>query len=95
MNQKLKIALCSLLVFVAKTTAVAKAQQPTEKQGLGNPNIVIIYVTVETLEIFTSDETMQAPKVTGEFTGLHLQREVIDRIYRKNAEKWSPHLNTN
>jgi predicted TIM-barrel fold metal-dependent hydrolase len=37
---------------------------------------------------FTTDEKMRVPKVEGEFQGLKLPREVIDKIYRKNAEKW-------
>jgi predicted TIM-barrel fold metal-dependent hydrolase len=37
---------------------------------------------------FTSDETMCVPKVDGEFRGLKLPRDVVDKIYRKNAEKW-------
>jgi predicted TIM-barrel fold metal-dependent hydrolase len=39
---------------------------------------------------FTTDEKMRVPKVDGEFQGLKLPREVIDKIYRKNAEKWFP-----
>jgi len=41
---------------------------------------------------FTSDEAMQAPEVADKFHGLHLPREVVDKIYRKNAEKWFPGL---
>lgn len=37
---------------------------------------------------FTSDDMMRVPKVDGEFKGLKLPREVIDKIYRRNAEKW-------
>jgi len=39
---------------------------------------------------FTTDEKMIVPKVEGEFRGLKLPKEVIDKIYRKNAEKWFP-----
>ena len=39
---------------------------------------------------FTTDEKMTVPKVEGEFKGLKLPKEVIDKIYRKNAEKWLP-----
>jgi predicted TIM-barrel fold metal-dependent hydrolase len=42
---------------------------------------------------FTTDEMMRVPKVDGEFKGLKLPREVIDKIYRKNAEKWIPGIN--
>jgi predicted TIM-barrel fold metal-dependent hydrolase len=37
---------------------------------------------------FTTDEVMRVPKVEGEFKGLKLPCEVVDKIYRKNAEKW-------
>lgn len=40
---------------------------------------------------FTTDEKMYVPSsVDGEFKGLKLPREVIDKIYFKNAEKWLP-----
>lgn len=37
---------------------------------------------------FTSGEQMDAPKVQGEFQGLKLPREVVDKIYSLNAKKW-------
>jgi len=33
---------------------------------------------------------MHNGQVKGEFKGLKLPRQVIDKIYRKNAEKWLP-----
>jgi hypothetical protein len=39
---------------------------------------------------FTTDDMMRVPKVEGEFKGMKLPKEVIDKIYRKNAEKWFP-----
>ena len=39
---------------------------------------------------FTSNEKMKAPEVEGEFDGLKLPREVIDKIYYKNAQRWIP-----
>lgn len=39
---------------------------------------------------FITDEKMEVPKVKGEFRGLKLPREVIDKIYFKNAKKWYP-----
>ena len=44
---------------------------------------------------FTTDEKMRAPEVEDEFKGLQLPREVIDKIYRINAEKWFPQPNRN
>lgn len=42
---------------------------------------------------FTSGDKMSAPKVQGEFQGLKLPREVVDKIYSLNAKKWLPRLN--
>jgi predicted TIM-barrel fold metal-dependent hydrolase len=39
---------------------------------------------------FTSDETMTVPSVENTFKALKLPREVVNKIYRKNAEKWLP-----
>ncbi|HEX7904506.1 MAG TPA: amidohydrolase family protein [Chitinophagaceae bacterium] len=39
---------------------------------------------------FTTDEVIHNGQVKGEFKGLKLPRQVIDKIYRKNAEKWLP-----
>lgn len=39
-------------------------------------------------KFFTSGDMMRVPKVDGEFRGLKLPREVVDKIYRTNAEKW-------
>lgn len=43
-------------------------------------------------KFFTSNELMNAPELTEKFKGLHLPKEVIDKIYRKNAQKWFPGL---
>lgn len=43
-------------------------------------------------KFFTSDETMEVPKVQGQFKGMKLPKEVVDKIYRTNAEKWYPGL---
>jgi predicted TIM-barrel fold metal-dependent hydrolase len=39
---------------------------------------------------FATDETLNEPNSIGEFKGLKLPREVVDKIYRRNAEKWLP-----
>jgi hypothetical protein len=41
-------------------------------------------------KFFVSGDTMRVPKVDNQFKGLQLPREVVDKIYRKNAEKWIP-----
>lgn len=39
---------------------------------------------------FVTDENMEVPKVKGEFRGLKLPREVVDKIYFTNAKRWFP-----
>ena len=39
---------------------------------------------------FVSSEEMQAPAIFGTFRGLALPKEIIDKIFRVNAEKWYP-----
>jgi predicted TIM-barrel fold metal-dependent hydrolase len=46
-------------------------------------------------EFFTSDHKMKVPDVENEFNALHLPKEVIDKIYRKNAERWISRLSKN
>lgn len=41
-------------------------------------------------KFFTSDKLMDAPELTEKFRGLHLPKEVINKIYRENAQKWFP-----
>lgn len=41
---------------------------------------------------FTTDSLMNVPKVDGEFRGLKLPKQVVDKIYRENAEKWIPKM---
>jgi predicted TIM-barrel fold metal-dependent hydrolase len=37
---------------------------------------------------FTTGEKMTSNAFRGEFRGLHLPKEVVDKIYSKNAAKW-------
>lgn len=41
-------------------------------------------------KFFTSDQMMEAPELEEQFQALHLPKDVIDKLYRKNAEKWFP-----
>ena len=41
-------------------------------------------------EFFATDNVMSGKSFDGEFKGLKLPKEVIDKIYRHNAEKWFP-----
>ena len=43
-------------------------------------------------KFFTTDEIQRSPSIEGEYKGLKLPREVIDKIYFKNARKWYPGL---
>jgi predicted TIM-barrel fold metal-dependent hydrolase len=44
-------------------------------------------------KFFTSDDTMSVADFDKPFKGLKLPKEVIDKIYRTNAEKWYPGIN--
>jgi hypothetical protein len=39
-------------------------------------------------KFFVTDEDMSVSSFENKFKGLKLPREVIDKIYRKNAENW-------
>lgn len=39
---------------------------------------------------FTTDDLMRVPKVDGAFKGLKLPKEVVDKIYYRNALQWIP-----
>ena len=39
---------------------------------------------------FATDALMTSPYVDAEFSGLHLPHTVVEKIFRKNAEKWYP-----
>jgi predicted TIM-barrel fold metal-dependent hydrolase len=41
-------------------------------------------------EFFCTEDTMHSSSFNGAFQGLRLPKEVIDKIYFKNAEKWFP-----
>lgn len=43
-------------------------------------------------EFLTSEDRMSGRDFEGSFKGLHLPKEVIDKIYRENAKKWYPGL---
>lgn len=41
-------------------------------------------------QFFTSDDAMTSADFNQSFKGLKLPKQVIDKIYRTNAEKWYP-----
>ncbi len=67
-----------------------------QAKGLTQPEEIMQHsheVWLRHWEFFTTDEEMEVPKVKGKFKGMKLPREVVDKIYRNNAEKWYPGLN--
>lgn len=73
--------------------ATDRAVNPTE-----NPEDFINSVTngrMRDWKFFTTDEEMESSGFDGTFIGLKLPRNVVDKIYRKNAEKWLISLNEN
>jgi predicted TIM-barrel fold metal-dependent hydrolase len=72
--------------ITAADLVLKKATEPEEIQQHAHE------VWLRHWKYFTTDETMRVPKVEGEFRGLKLPAEVIDKIYRHNAEKWIPGL---
>jgi hypothetical protein len=44
-------------------------------------------------KFFTTDDEMMVPDFKEKFKGLKLPKEVINKIYRTNAEKWFPGIN--
>jgi len=47
-------------------------------------------VWLQDWKFFTTYDTMQSTEFDGEFNGLKLPREVIDKIYHTNADQWFP-----
>lgn len=47
-------------------------------------------VRISNWKFFTTNDEMTVPDVKGSFKGQHLPKEVVDKIYRLNAEKWYP-----
>ena len=47
-------------------------------------------VRISDWKFFVTDEEMTVPDFTEKFKGLKLPKEVVDKIYRTNAEKWFP-----
>jgi len=58
-----------------------------------NPVERIHKLWIEVWRYFVTDEMMTAPEFEGEFKALNLPREVVDKIFRTNAETWYPEIN--
>lgn len=66
-----------------------------QAKGLTDPEEIKAHaheVWLRHWNFFTSDDRMEVPKVKGEFQGMKLPKEVVDKIYRTNTEKWFPAL---
>jgi predicted TIM-barrel fold metal-dependent hydrolase len=73
--------------------ATDRAVNPTE-----NPENLMNSFTngrMRDWKFFTTDEEMESSGFEGTFKGLKLPRNVVDKIYRKNAEKWLISLDKN
>lgn len=49
-------------------------------------------VRLSNWQFFVTNDEMTVPDVKGNFKGLHLPKEVVDKIFCLNAEKWYPGL---
>lgn len=69
-------------LLYATDVQVRETQDPSEMKKRIHDSRMIHW------KFFTTDETFTLPVIAGEYKGLKLPREVVDKIYRKNAEKW-------
>ena len=49
-------------------------------------------VRLSNWQFFVTNDEMTVPDVKGSFKGQHLPKEVVDKIFKLNAEKWYPGL---
>ncbi|RYG44980.1 MAG: hydrolase [Chitinophagaceae bacterium] len=68
----------------ATDEGVSSKKDPVEVAKLAHENWLRHW------KFFTSGEKMKVPKVEKEFNGMKLSKEVVDKIYLHNAEKWLP-----
>ena len=62
----------------------------TETSNFGEIKNGLHATWIKDWQFFTSNDTMTSRDFDGEFRGLHLPIEVVNKIYRENAEKWYP-----
>ena len=67
--------------------AINETKDPSER------NLNVHEGRIRDWKFFTTQETLQSTGFEGEFNGLNLPREVVDKIYRKNASRWFFGLN--
>lgn len=71
-------------LLYATDVQVRETRNPSEMKKRANGSRIRYW------KFFTTDEKMSVSGIDGEFKGLKLPRDVVDKIYRKNAEKWLP-----
>ena len=76
-------------LLYATDVQVAQTNDPAAMKRLAHDSRIVYWT------FFTTDEKMNEPNSIGEFKGLKLPRELVDKIYRRNAEKWLPGINNN
>jgi len=71
-------------LLYATDVQVGESKEPEEMKKRSHDSRIRYW------KFFTTDETFEIPGKDSTCRGLKLPREVIDKIYRKNAEKWLP-----
>jgi hypothetical protein len=69
------------LIYASDSGIMPDSDPQTEKQGLHE-------VWYNDWKYFVTEENLTSPHVGGEFKGLKLPKDVVDKVYRANAEKW-------
>lgn len=69
-------------IIYATDNGIDKDSDPAEaKKSLHN-------VWLADWKYFATDETLSTPYVNGDFQGLKLKKEIIDKVFRENAIRW-------
>lgn len=69
------------IIYASDSGIMPDADPQQEKKALHD-------VWYNDWKYFVTEENLTSPHVNGEFNGLQLSRNVVDKIYRTNAEKW-------
>jgi hypothetical protein len=69
------------LIYATDSGISPDSNPENEKKDLHN-------TWINDWKYFVTDETLTSPHVNGDFQGLKLPKNVIDKIYRENAMRW-------
>jgi hypothetical protein len=69
------------IIYATDSGISTESNAENEKRDLHN-------TWINDWKYFVTDDTLTSPHVNGEFQGLKLPKEAIDKIYRENARKW-------